>query len=96
MAIRCGMMLILSLTMALRISPRLCLIYCGDAPAVLRPVFVIGKVRRIFDRVFKTYDRLNNVVQENLHGIRVVKSFVREEQEKENSARFPDPSSGIL
>ena len=35
----------------------------------------------IFDRVFKTYDKLNNVVQENLHGIRVVKSFVREARE---------------
>jgi ATP-binding cassette subfamily B multidrug efflux pump len=84
MAIRCGMMLILSLTMALRISPRLCLIYCVVMPLLACGLFfVIGKVRRIFDRVFKTYDRLNNVVQENLHGIRVVKSFVREDRETE-------------
>ena len=38
-------------------------------------------VFKIFDRVFKTYDRLNTVVQENVHGIRVVKSFVREDKE---------------
>ena len=36
---------------------------------------------RIFDRVFRTYDKMNNVVQENVHGIRVVKSFVREDRE---------------
>ena len=36
----------------------------------------------LFERVFKTYDKLNIVVQENLHGIRVVKSFVREDHEK--------------
>lgn len=94
MAIRCGMMLILSLTMALRISPRLCLIYCVVMPLLACGLFfVIGKVRRIFDRVFKTYDRLNNVVQENLHGIRVVKSFVREEQEKE---KFSQVSRSIF
>lgn len=37
----------------------------------------------VFDRVFRLYDRLNNVVQENVHGVRVVKSFVREEKETE-------------
>ena len=40
-------------------------------------------VHPIFSRVFRTYDKLNNVVQENLHGIRVVKSFVREDVEEE-------------
>ena len=40
--------------------------------------------------MFKTYDKLNNVVQENLHGIRVVKSFVREEHEKEKFQRISD------
>ena len=82
MAIRCGVMLILALTMALRISPRLCVIYCVVMPLLAFGLFfVIGKVRKIFDRVFKTYDRLNTVVQENVHGIRVVKSFVREDKE---------------
>ena len=49
-------------------------------------------VFKIFDRVFKTYDRLNNVVQENIHGIRVVKSFVREEKE---TKKFTDISGSI-
>lgn len=94
MAIRCGVMLILALTMALRISPRLCVIYCVVMPLLAFGLFfVIGKVRKIFDRVFKTYDRLNNVVQENLHGIRVVKSFVREEREKE---KFRQVSGSIF
>ncbi len=43
----------------------------------------MSKAHPIFERVFKTYDKLNNVVQENLRGIRVVKSFVREDYEKE-------------
>jgi len=49
-------------------------------------------VFKIFDRVFKTYDKLNNVVQENIHGIRVVKSFVREDKE---TKKFTDISSSI-
>ena len=52
--------------------------------------FVIGKVRKIFDRVFKTYDELNRVVQENLRGIRVVKAFVREEHEREKFGKVSD------
>lgn len=84
MAIRCPMMLILATVMAVRISPRLCLIYCAVMPVLAVGLFlIIQTVRKIFDRVFKTYDKLNNVVQENLHGIRVVKSFVREDRERE-------------
>ena len=84
MTIRCVFMLILALVMAFRISPRLSLIYCVALPILAFGLFfIIGKVRPVFNRVFKTYDKLNNVVQENLHGIRVVKSFVREERETE-------------
>ena len=42
----------------------------------------------IFERVFRIYDKLNNVVQENLRGIRVVKSFVREDFEEKNLKTF--------
>ena len=42
----------------------------------------MSKTHPIFERVFRTYDKLNGVVQENLHGIRVVKAFVREEHEE--------------
>ena len=45
--------------------------------------FIVTHAHPIFKRVFKTYDKLNNIVSENLHGIRVVKAFVREEHEKE-------------
>lgn len=84
MAIRCPVMLVLALLSATRISLRLCLVYCVALP-VLAAVLIglMPVVFRIFDRVFKTYDSLNNVVQENIHGIRVVKSFVREERETE-------------
>ncbi len=84
MAIRCPMMLILATTNAFSISPRLCLIYCGVLPLLGLGLYILMKtVYPIFDRVFRTYDKLNNVVQENLHGIRVVKSFVREDRETE-------------
>ncbi len=82
MAIRCPMMLILATTKAYAISPRLCIVYGVVLPLLAVALFVLIRlVRAIFERVFKTYDNLNNVVQENLHGIRVVKSFVREEEE---------------
>ena len=84
MAIRCPMMLILATTNAYSISPRLCLVYCVVLPLLgLGLYLLIRIVYPIFDRVFRTYDQLNNVVQENLHGIRVVKSFVREARETE-------------
>ena len=84
MTIRCVMMLVLAFIMAFRTSPRLSMIFCVALPLLAFGLFfIIGRVRGIFDRVFKTYDKLNNVVQENLHGIRVVKSFVQEEKETE-------------
>ena len=84
MAIRCPMMLILALMSAMRISVRLSLVYCVAMPVlILALVCLVPTVFKIFDRAFKTYDKLNNVVQENIHGIRVVKSFVREEKETE-------------
>lgn len=84
MAIRCPMMLILASFQAYRISPKLCLVYCVVLPLLaVALISLIKMVFPIFDRVFKTYDRLNNLVQENLHGMRVVKSFVREDRERE-------------
>ena len=84
MAIRCPMMLVLALISAMRISVKLSLVYCVALPLLAVVIFgLVPVVFRIFDQVFKTYDSLNNVVQENVHGIRVVKSFVREEKEVE-------------
>jgi len=93
MAIRCPMMLILAATNAFSISPKLCLVYCIALPILGIGLFIlINLVKSIFERAFKTFDRLNNVTQENLHGIRVVKSFVREEKETQ---KFTDVSTDI-
>ena len=84
MAIRCPMMLVLALISAMRISVKLSLVYCIALPLLMLVLFgLMPMVFKVFDKVFKTYDSLNNVVQENVHGIRVVKSFVREEKEVE-------------
>ncbi len=84
MAVRCPMMLILATANAFSISPRLCVVYCVVLPLLAFGLLFIARfVHGIFERVFKTYDKLNNVVQENLHGIRAVKSFVREDKEIE-------------
>lgn len=93
MAIRCPMMLILATVNAYAISPKLCVVYCIALPLLAVGLYILIRlVHPIFDRVFKTYDKLNNVVQENLHGIRVVKSFVREEKETE---KFTDVSGKV-
>ena len=73
LAIRCPMMLILAMISSLRISPRLTTVYLVAIPLLAATlVCIVPFVFRIFDRVFQTYDRLNNVVQENVHGVRVV------------------------
>ncbi|MFA6948246.1 MAG: ABC transporter ATP-binding protein [Eubacteriales bacterium] len=82
MACRAPAMLILSLVMAFRVNAQLSLIFLCCIPILGVGLYIIiRKAHPIFERVFKTYDRLNSVVQENLRGIRVVKSFVREEHE---------------
>ena len=93
MAIRCPMMLILAYTMAYRISPELSSIYLTVMPVlIVALVALVPMVFRIFDRGFKMLDRLNNVVQENVRGIRVVKSYVREDRE---IGKFTDISSAL-
>ena len=84
MAVRCPMMLAMALTMALRLSGKLSSIYFMVMPVmILLLVCLVPTVFKIFDYGFKLVDRMNRTVQENVHGIRVVKSFVREEKEKE-------------
>ena len=84
MAIRCPMMLILAAISASRISPELARIYLYVIPVLVIALAALTPVVfRIFDRGFKMIDKMNNIVQENVHGIRVVKSFVREERETE-------------
>ncbi len=83
-AVRSPAMLIFSLTMALSINAKISIIFLCIIPFLALGLFlIISNAHPIFKRVFKTYDKLNNVVNENLHGIRVVKSFVREDKEEE-------------
>lgn len=90
-ALRAPSMLIFAMVMAFRMSVRLSLIYLAAIPVLgIGLYFIMTRVHPIFERVFKTYDKLNNVTQENLHGIRVVKSFVREEYEKEKFSRISE------
>ena len=94
MAIRSPMMLILAMVSAMRINVKLSLVFCAALPILIFALaMLVPFVFKIFDRVFKTYDKLNTVVQENVHGIRVVKSFVREEKETQ---KFTDISTSIF
>lgn len=92
-AVRSPIMFISSIVMAWTISTRMASIFLCIIPILLIALFIIIKFAHpTFEKVFKTYDVLNNVVQENLMGIRVVKSFVREDYEIE---KFKGVSSKI-
>ncbi len=83
-AVRAPLMLVAAMIMAFRVNARLAAIFVAVTPVLAVGMFLLTRhAFPIFDRVFKTYDRLNNVVGENLHGIRVVKAFVREKHEIE-------------
>ena len=84
MAMRAPMVLIFALVAAFRIDGKLSLIFLAVLPVLTVGLFaIVFKVFPIFDKVFKKYDNLNNVVQENLYGMRVVKSFNRQKYETE-------------
>lgn len=81
--VRAPLMLIFSLIMGFIMGGRLALIFLFTIPVLgIGLGLVIKKTMPLFRKVFKKYDNLNNSVQENINGIRVVKSFVREEFEK--------------
>ncbi len=76
--------IVCALVMAFSINWKIGLVYIIVIPILPIGLLVIARVTHpIFERVFHTYDRLNGVVRENLHGIRVVKGFVREDYETE-------------
>ncbi len=92
-AVRAPIMLIIAFFMAFKVNSELATIYLWVIPILgIALAFIMTHVHPIFVRVFKTYDKLNNVVQENVHGIRVVKSFVREDFEEQ---KFKKISSSI-
>lgn len=82
-AVRSPLMFAMSLIMALRVNAKVSMVFLIAVPILIGALgFIMIKVHKIFERMFKTYDELNNTVQENLHGIRVVKAFVREDYEQ--------------
>ena len=88
-AVRCPIMLICAWVLTFKINPQLAMIFLVVIPVLAVGIFLIMRgAHPLFERVFKKYDVLNNVVQENLLGIRVVKSFVREEHEKEKFGKI--------
>lgn len=89
--VRAPFMLIFAFISSYSISSELSLIFLCTLPVLAVGLFIIVKLAfPRFQRVFKTYDKLNAVVEENLHGIRVVKSFVQEEREKKKFGAISD------
>ena len=80
--IRSPLMLVFSLTMAFRINSKVAMIFVFIIPFLALALYlIIRKAHPIYEKVFDEYDNLNRVVQENVSGVRVVKSFVREDEE---------------
>jgi len=93
-AVRAPSMMIFAFAMTVKINPSLSLIFLVALCVLgLGLFFIIRNAHPIFEKVFKTYDKLNKVVQENLRGMRVVKAYVREDHENE---KFRDVSQRIF
>ena len=93
MAFRAPFTVLFSLIMAFKINKKISLIFLFILPVLGGILLFIAKcAHKYFDKVFKTYDKLNNVVSENVRGMRVVKSFVTENKE---SSKFKRVSNDI-
>ena len=87
-AIRCPLMLVFSFSMAFIMGGKMAVIFVLVIPVLGIGLFAVARsVMPLFRAVFKKYDALNESIQENVKGIRVVKSYVREEFEKEKFDR---------
>ena len=87
-AVRSPMMFIFAMIMAFKMCPQLSTVYVIVVPFLAFALFlIIKKAMPLFNRIFKKYDNLNNSVQENIKGMRVVKSFVREDYEQNKFAK---------
>ena len=92
-AIRAPLMLIFSLIMAFTINRKISLIFLILVPVLATVVISIGRMAfPVFESVFHKYDELNNVVEENVAGVRVVKSYILEDEENN---KFKDKSKQI-
>ncbi len=92
-AVRSPLMLVFAITMSIRMGGTIALIFLVTVPILGFGLFYIArKAMPMFKAVFKKYDKLNNSVQENVKGMRVVKSFVREDYEQK---KFADASEDV-
>ena len=93
MAVRSPMMFVFSFVFAFGINAKLASVFLCVVPFLLLGMFlIIRKAHPLFKRVFKTYDKLNSIVEENVRGIRVVKSFNRQNFE---TNKFKEISGSI-
>lgn len=92
--IRSPLMLVFSLLMAFKVNATISLVFLATAPVLGIGLYIIvTRIQPLFQRVLRTYDRLNTIVRENLRGIRVVKAFVKEDHETE---KFKEVSGDIF
>ena len=92
-AVRSPFMCIFSLVAAFSIDPKLCFVFVIFVPLLIAGLtLIMTKAHSRFTQMFKRFDKLNTVVQENLRGIRVVKAFVREDHEEK---KFTNASGDI-
>lgn len=90
-AIRAPFMLIFSMVMAFSINAKMALIFLCTSPVLAIGLFLImTKAVPFFNKIFKKYDAMNESVEENVRGMRVVKSYVREDFEKEKFGNASD------
>ena len=90
-AVRAPMMLVFTVIMSIRVGKQLALVFAGIVPILGLALFcMIRSALPLFKAVFKKYDALNNSVQENVQGMRVVKSFVREDYETQKFSAASD------
>ena len=83
-ALRCPLVILFSLIAAFNLHRGMSLIFLISIPILgFILVYIANKCHPVFEKVFRLYDKLNRVVQENVRGMRVVKSFVREDHEVE-------------
>ena len=92
-AVRSPFMLIFSLTMSFIINAKMALIFVCTTPLLaIGLILIMSRAIPFFNKIFKKYDKLNESVEENIKGMRVVKSYVREDFEKQ---KFEKASSNV-
>ncbi len=94
LAVRCPLLLIFSVIFAFSYHPTLPLLFLAIIPVVaIGLIFIFKFSHPLFVKVFNKYDALNNTVQENVRGMRVVKAYVREDYEQE---KFDKASTDVM